>query len=612
MNNPTLNYQSLLAATDKEAKQNYDHVDPRVALYATRNNAEGSRAASFSSRKQVQASLQEETSNQIAIDPEKYIDSLAVPVQNQPEMTEKTTVVIIDSAQRDWTIQPDSLFNVFSFINPNVGPSTQIPYYYNNSNIPFSAYDMPDPAGGYYIRNAPVFIPNNQARTINPSDGGIITINQPFQNNGMLAQTWGWRIVISASTGQIKHYSESNPATYIQPNDRVVYYPVYDSKRGRGQLLGTDSLPNIQGVQKTGFGTQLVLSNITSMKLARATLPIRRFDSYDPRIFGGANVNFTEGNVLNTFHNEPYILMSINNLTGQYYGAGPVIHNSFTALVQQQRTLVDSTNSSVYAQFQDFYPWSGEAYTFDPPLSQLSNAVISLSNSFGQQYTHLDDLNVTTMIFGDKVNPSDGKQLGVISFLITRDRTNATIDIRGSNCNWYFASNDVRPGDQIIFYPGILSKIQTDPSISPALSNLMNYFQTNGAIVTNVSIIDNSSIPILDVGYTFDAVVNTRNVNEIFDLYNNCITPIVQSPDVPTFIGVQGELSQFNGMKYISLCASNTIISPTIGSITLSDVLSPAAYYPLPVLNRNCQTTYAFEIITSEADTSTLKKIIPN
>ena len=305
--------------------------------------------------------------------------------------------------------------------------------------------------------------------------------------------------------------------------------------------------------------------------------------------------------------------MSINNLTGQYYGAAPVIHNSFTALVQQQRAALDSTNASYFAQFQDYYPWSDEAFTFSPPLSQMSNAVISLSNSFGQGYTHVDDLNITTMIFGEGNDPSGSSRLGLISFLITRDKSNPTINIASTvNCNWFFASNDLRPGDQISFYSPTLSKIQTDPSCTPAISNLLNYMQTNGAIVTKVSLISNANIPVIDVAYTFEAVVNTRNVNETYALYNEALNPIITDPNIPRFLGVAGELSPFQGQKYISLCASNTVISPIIGTVTLSDVLSPSAYYPLPTMNRNCQCTFAFEIVTTQADTSTIKKIIPN
>ena len=595
----TFSYKNLLVQADKEAREDFD---PRITLYRTRN---------LEDERNLQTYVSRNTQADFLVKDEH--DNITDLVQSQPDMIDSKQIVIIDTAQRDWTIQPDVFSNVFSFINPTPGGPIQVPFYFNNQFIPFSSYDMPDPNSSYYVRNNVTYIPNNNARTVDPTTGGIITINQPFQNRGMLAQTWGWRLVLSGSTGAYKHFDETNPATFIQPNDRVIYYPTYDAKESRGQLIGTDAVPMNQTGLKDSFGTQLTLSNIKSIKVARATLPLRRFDSYDPVIFGDASINFAPGTALNTFHSEPYILMSINNLTGQYYGAAPVIHNSFTALVQQQRAALDSTNASYFAQFQDYYPWSDEAFTFSPPLSQMSNAVISLSNSFGQGYTHVDDLNITTMIFGEGNDPSGSSRLGLISFLVTRDKSNPTINISSTvNCNWFFASNDLRPGDQISFYSPTLSKIQTDPSCTPAISNLLNYMQTNGAIVTKVSLISNANIPVIDVAYTFEAVVNTRNVNETYALYNEALNPIITDPNIPRFLGVAGELSPFQGQKYISLCASNTVISPIIGTVTLSDVLSPSAYYPLPTMNRNCQCTFAFEIVTTQADTSTIKKIIPN
>ena len=596
--NPQLIYQSLLAETDKEAKQEYNDVDPRIVLYGTRNTTNDVKVYNNrdASEDADNVDLQENNTEE---------DTLGLLQKEEPTMLESKTIVIVDTAHRDWTIQPDSFSNIFSFINPTTESSSQKPYYYNNSNIPFASYDMPDPNSGYYITNTANYIANNKIKVVDPTIGGIITVNQQFGNGSVLAQTWGWRLVVSGSTGQLKHYDSNDPSTIIQANDRIIYYPVYDGKQTRGQLIGTD--PVIQALNKTGFSTQTAITNVKSIKVARATLPLRRFDSYDSYIFGDSSQNFTSGTVLNTFHSEPYILMTINNLNGQYYGADPVIHNSFTALVQQQRSVLDTTNSSYYAQYQDYYPWSDESYTFNPPLAQLSNAVMGLSNSTGQSYGHLDDINITTLFFGDI---SGNSQPGKISFLVTRDRTNPVINISDSMsyCNWFFASNDVRPGDQLKFYGSTINQIQSDPSCTPAISNLFNYLQTNGAVVTKVSLIHNDFIPIIDVAYTFEAIVNIRNVTEIYAYFRDCINPILTDSNIPSLINISGELSQFNNQKYVSLVASNKIISPRLGTLIFEDVLSPKAYYPLPTLNLNIQATYAFEIITVDADTSTLKK----
>lgn len=597
--NPQLLYQSLLAETDREAKQEYPS-DPRTALYSTRNTVSNKDVGMY-----THSNVSSAADDSQLDEDNTAADTMGVVIDEIPEMIESKTIVIIDTAQRDWTIQPDAFSNVFSFINPTTESSSQRPYYYNNSNVPFAAYDMPDPNSAFYITNPPNYIANSKPKIVDPTTGGIITVNQQFGNNPILAQTWGWRLVISGTTGVLKHYDSNDPATFIQPNDRVIYYPVYDARQTRGPLIGTD--PVIQAFNKTGFSTQSAITNVKSIKVARATLPLRRFDSYDALVFGDASENFTAGTVLNTFHSEPYILMSINNLNGQYYGADPVVHNSFTALVQQQRAALDTTNAAYYAQFQDYYPWSAEAYIFDPPLAQLSNAAMSLSNSAGQAYSHVDDINITTLFFGDFAGNS---QPGKISFLITRDKTNPVIDISDiqSYNNWFFASNEVRPGDQLKFYGPTITQIQSDPSCTPALSNLFNYFQTNGAVVTKVSLINNDFIPIIDVAYTIEAIVNVRDVDEIYTYYNECINPILTDSNIPRLINISGELAQFNNQKYVSLIASNKIISPRLGVLQFEDTLSPKAYYPLPTLNRNVQATYAFEIVTIDADTSTLKK----
>ncbi len=607
--NPRLLYQSLLAETDKEATDEYT-VDPRMLLYNTRyastNNVTG-----FSQQLSSVnfASTEEETENEIATEePEREIDSLAVPVQNQPNFIESTSIVIIDTAQRDWTVQPDTYSNTFSFINPTVTSSGPQAYYYNNPVVPFASYDFPDINSSSYVRNAPIYLPNTRPKMVNMSEGGSITINQQFLKKGLLANTWGWRLVFDGNTGNLKHYNVADPSSYIQSNDRVVYYPVFDATTSKGQLIGTDSALNVLSSNKIAFGTQLALTNVKSLRLSRATLPIRRFDSYDPVIYGDASANFTTGTILNTFHSEPYILMNINNLTGQYYGAAPVVHNAFTALVQQQRTLIESTNSTILAQYQDYYPWGAEAYSFDPPLAQLSNTAISLSNSGGQPYTHLDDLNTTILIFGQ----NEGRLTGQISFLVTRDRGNPIIDMSASSqCNWFFSSNDVRPGDQLQFYQPVTTQIQADASCLPSISNLFNYMQTNGMIVTNVTLTSNTTIPIIDVAYTFDAVIKTTGVDQTYSLYNDCYAQIASDPRIPVFYGITGELSKFNGLKYVSLVASNYVIAPDIGTVPLRDIFSGNAYYPLPILNKNCQATFAFEVVTAEADTASLKKIIP-
>ena len=53
--------------------------------------------------------------------------------------------------------------------------------------------------------------------------------------------------------------------------------------------------------------------------------------------------------------------------------------------------------------------------------------------------------------------------------------------------------------------------------------------------------------------------------------------------------------------------------SAGLSTINLSDTFGAPSYtYPTPLMNLNLQNTYAFEVITTTADTAQLSKIIPN
>ena len=621
--NPQFIYQSLLAETDEEAKSEYA-VDPRVVQFATRN-AGTNPVETFQKPVVSFADIQEEANNKIVVDPEDLIDSLAVPVQNQPPMIDSNTIVIIDTAQRDWTLQPD-IYNInFSFTQSNssvISQMNSVPFYYNNSNVPLSAYDSPQfiPNGtASTYTNAPGFVANSKSYIL-PSNSTTpnVIVNQQWQNKGLLAQTWGWRLVYISNTANLRYSPDP-----ILSTDRIIYFPTYDSTESRGALIGTDVYSNGFQSNAIGFGTQLPLSNVNSIRLVRATLPLTRFDAYNPSIYthlidGSLNNFLSYASYLNTFQAEPYIIMNINDYKGKYYGAGNVIQNAFTALVQQQRTVYNADSTNLLSQYQDYYPWSKEAYEFDTPLGQLSNAAISLSNNAGQAYTHLDDLKITTIIFGNSGTVTDSNQhgiggLGMISLVVTRDVKDPTISLAGStsNNNWVFPQTDVRQGDRLFFYPSTIQQIQTDSSTSSNINNFFSLLQSNGMIVTKVPTLNSiAGCPLLDAGFLICGVINVQTIPDVVLTMQTLSALTTTLPVINTVIA---PFNLVDTLNYLSLCASGQYWTADSATFyTLSSALSSNAYYPLPIMNLNQQCTFALEVVTSQADTTQLKKIIPN
>jgi hypothetical protein len=88
---------------------------------------------------------------------------------------------------------------------------------------------------------------------------------------------------------------------------------------------------------------------------------------------------------------------------------------------------------------------------------------------------------------------------------------------------------------------------------------------------------------------------------------------------MPSFNGMTAyqDFSGLNGAQYLSLASNNFFrffdSSAGYSTINLSDTFGAPSYaYPLPMMNLNMQNTYAFEVITTTADTAQLSKIIPN
>jgi hypothetical protein len=600
--NPQLLYQSLLAETDNEAKYEYE-VDPRIAQYALRNTDDDREVPGYETSTAFASPQQPDP--EITKIPEEEREMYEAPMFEQPALVPNRRVVIVDTAQRDWTVQPDAYSVTFGFGNQNpntVTSNTQIPYYFNNPVVPYAAYDMPTYNG--------VGVPPPQRANNKPIRLGFEDSNT-FQY-GLLANTWGWRLVRDNTTGLFVH-SDTVPESNINTSQySVVYFPVYDSANSRGSLIGVDSqIPDPGDVQDT-FSTQTALSNIGSIRLVRATLPVRKFDTFNPAVFSQAStsgniaivqsLNPTAANLINTFHSEPYILMSIGSIQGGYLGANNIIQNSFAALVQKQRITLDGNNTAYLAQFQDYFPWSDEAYTFDPPLSYLSNADITLSNQLGQPYSHLDDMVITSIQFGTCQSPittgtpslNITQYFGTMTFTIYHGNVPQIINsVPIFDINQQFSTNEIRVGDELVFYQPTLQKILQDPSTSSnsALQTFFSNLATHSILVTNTI-----TVPLYmpfafnettQVGFQFTGVFKFSNLADVFAISSNL-------NDVISTLG-----SSLGGpVPQLTLTST----------ITASDYYSNS--YPIPFLNRMMQCTYAFEVTTMEPDTSGLGKIV--
>ena len=472
------------------------------------------------------------------------------------------------------------------------------PYYFNNPTVPYAAYDMPTYNG---IGTPPAQRANNKPMLMNSESLNTVQY-------GLLANTWGWRLVRSKATGQIVHsdaVGQENPDPNLYT---TVYFPVYDSTETRGARIGFDTQIPDPGDLTDTFSTQNPLSNIGSIRLLRSTLPVRKFDTFNPNIFiqppAPTNaVIFTQGipnintaNLLNTFHSEPYLLLSIGSLQGNYLGANQCIQNSFTALVQKQRITLDGNATAYLAQYQDYFPWSDEAYTFDPPLSYLSNADLTITNQLGKTFSHLDDMCITQFSIGfcDAPITASGTfttlgaaYFGTIQFSIVHGFNVSQQPTVSSNSQ--FSINDIRPGDELIMYQPVIQQILQDP-VCVSNSNLSTFFSNLGShelFVTTI-VVEN---PIINPGMPNYTTQVGIGVNAVFK-YSNLADVYAISSNLSSLISA--------GQIVIDMIQQTNGGPSTFGSNN----------YSIPFLNRMMQCTYAFEVVTMQPDTSGLGKIV--
>uniref|UniRef100_A0A6C0K4V2 Uncharacterized protein n=1 Tax=viral metagenome TaxID=1070528 RepID=A0A6C0K4V2_9ZZZZ len=474
-------YQSLLAETDEEARDEYVY-DPRVAMFDARNTTETPAVP-------VDAPATE----YIATDAGPS-DEREHAVQNIPEMVERSYTVVIDTANRDWTFQPNAYSNMFSFGYENNidinGPQT--PYYFNNSFIPLAAYESPLP-----VPNSP--LPVQTVANIFPQPFPPGVPAPSYFNLTSQSQTvqpvYGWRIVFK--NGLPIHFPQ--PFSYADPTVQVFFYPPYNPALTRGAQIGVDIQPRRSGATYYSYTSTKRFQKVTRIRLIRATLPMRSLSVYAPGTFNPP-IQYPDG-----FHTKPYILLNVSNLNGIQYGGGQAIQKSFTALVQGQRSAY-AMSEPFPAQFTDYYPWdeNNAIFRFDPPLDKMSNADMQLLSSYGELIVQNDTMNVIALQF------QTGSNFGKVKFFISQNT--GTTTLYGDNNVFY--QKELAVGDEIAFYvPGIVG-CASDSSGTQITATFFNAL-SNGMLVTDICNSDFATQTIFPTaGYmtSFMAVPKSSNV----------------------------------------------------------------------------------------------------
>ena len=563
-----LDYKSLLVNADYEARNEYD-FDPRVAFLATSETQRHIEPMNYTAPTTLSA---ERVTIQELNDAPDTLDTLTLPVQQPPSMIPRSRMIVIDTAQRDWTLQPDAYSNVFSFgtQTPISNDGPQVAFYFNNPTVPLSAYETPLTAlkvpAGKQIQTVANLTP-----LVFPP-GARIPSYFSTTVQGLVTPKYGWSIVLSNNT--LLHSPQ--PFSYSDPNVKIFYYPVYNSALTAGAQIGIDIQPSRYGVNNYLFSTQLALSNVTEIKLLRAILPVRGTQPYKPSAFAGS-IAYPDA-----FHMQPYVLMTIQNIKGNYYGGSQIVQNSFSILTQNTRNIYDGGNAFP-GQFSDYYPWGDEVYSFDPPMARMSNANIQVYNNTGIPFSQVDSLNIVGMRF-------DTSNIGSVQFFVTQNPNTVSGGLTDSNA---FLNTDLRVGDEIKFYSPTLTQIGFDASCSPPLAAL-SQLMSNNFLVTGINSNDFSPsfvFPSSDIGTSFTAV--PKLTSGYAGLSNAART-------IRTLLTT---LSQVSLLQYSGVTQSG---------LTFMNRRTFSQDYPLPMLNMNTQATFVMQVTTLEPDPTNIKKIIPN
>jgi len=128
-----LDYKSLLVNADYEARNEYD-FDPRVAFLATADAQRPIEPINYTAPTTVSAA--HVTIEELNEAPDTQ-DTLTLPVQQPPSMVPRARMIVIDTAQRDWTLQQTHTPTYFH-LEPRLLFPTMVRKWFITSIIPQS------------------------------------------------------------------------------------------------------------------------------------------------------------------------------------------------------------------------------------------------------------------------------------------------------------------------------------------------------------------------------------------------------------------------------------------------------------------------------------------
>lgn len=553
--NPILSYQDLLVQADTEAREDYE-FDPRVQFYSTELRGPEEPGYEQSNSHTTAADATASYDLDKGEDDEHEARNTSKAVQKAPKTIETKMIVVMDTAQRDWVQQPNAYSLTFKFGSPalcNANTTQRVPIYSNSRYIPLTADQ------------------NSNQLFLQPNIYGFTLCGISFP-----------------------------PYNPLAPAGPIEAYDVFSNTS------------NIVSSVGSGFFTNKVLSNVQSLKIARVSLPYRRFTRLRPSILPGpGNFGGTTSpsqatlNQVTSFASEPYILMYLNNYQGQYTGGNDPINRAFSVLAQDRRITLLPT-SPIGTQFHDYYPWSDESYKFVTPEAYIKEFNLSLTRNNGLLYEQQDDIEIESLfaITGSETvypNPAEtisytplsgvnlqnvpgGNYTGTdlwptVIFRCRTRRRNANAKNTSGDNSAFFNANDIRLGDRIQFYLPALSNLLTDPSLnaSPYADNyktLFKWMSSNDAFILSEA----------QIGSNGNPVVQVSNVGP--DFYN-CFDIAY---DATTTYGTVST----GGLLNIS------------GFLPLNLVTQTARGTTIPILNTNVQATFTFEVTTLTPDTKSL------
>lgn len=393
-------YHRMLAAVDAEARDGYD-FDPRVTYHI--QNRVIRETMETAQQGGSNATHLNDPAGFAGIPEGSHSDSNIS--QPPPKTVQTKRYVVIDAAQRDWTLYPNPYSNL-TFVFGNQSPPKKPEPVYTNNRI-YPSFALPP-------TNNPNFIPN-------------------------------------------PGYPNLRGFSYVDSNTgAVINLSAYNSSLPRGNFVAFDTSTGAVG-SGDAFGCPNTPCNVTSLRLVRAVLPQSPFVSYptDPvfLINSSGTAGSNKASPFYTFGTYPYLLFYVNEYRGQYYGPTEASRRAFSVLTQCNRAQIDFTLTNG-PQYFEYVPWNNEALVFQSPLTQLQKLQLTVTDphgvpfGIGQEDTMaIDSIRLATAISGGQIYVSRATLLCVTPAFKTYPET------------------QLRTGDRVAFHTGTLNTLMNNPAI---------------------------------------------------------------------------------------------------------------------------------------------------